>query len=78
MIIGYKLGTPVFGEFIPCFSVDPLKLCQVGWGALLHSYFQVSPEVFDSVQVQALTGPLKDIQSLVLKPFLRCLSCAFY
>jgi hypothetical protein len=35
----YKLGTPVFGEFLP-FSADPLKICQVGWGVLLHSYFR--------------------------------------
>ena len=26
-------GTPVFGEFLPFFPADPLKLCQVGWGA---------------------------------------------
>ena len=39
----------------------------------LHSYFQVTPEMFDWVQVQALAGPLKDIQRLVPKPFLRCL-----
>ena len=71
----YKLGTPVFGEFLPFLSADPLKLCQVGWGALLHSYFQVLPEMFDWVQVRALAGPLKDIQRLVLKPFLRCLGC---
>ena len=57
-----KLGTPVFGEFLPFFSADPLKLCQVGWGASLHSYFQVSPEMFDWVQVRALAEPLKDIQ----------------
>ena len=41
-VLSYKLGTPVFGEFLPFFSADPLKLCQVGWGASLHSYFQVS------------------------------------
>ena len=46
--LSYKLGTPVFEEFLPLFSADPLKLCQVGWGALLHSYFQVSPEMFES------------------------------
>ena len=38
----------------------------VGWGAFF-SYFQVSPEMFDRVQVQALAGPLKDI------PLLHCL-----
>uniref|UniRef100_A0A4W5P069 non-specific serine/threonine protein kinase n=1 Tax=Hucho hucho TaxID=62062 RepID=A0A4W5P069_9TELE len=27
-------------EFCPFFSADPLVLCQVEWGALLHSYFQ--------------------------------------
>ena len=71
----YKLGTPVFGEFLPFFSTDPLKLCQVGWGALLHSYFQVALEIFDWVQVWALAGPLKTIQRLVPKPLLRCLGC---
>ena len=42
---------------------------------MLHSYFQVSPEMFDCVQVQVLAGPLKDIQRLVPKPLLRCLGC---
>ena len=41
----------------------------------LHSYFQVSPEMFDWVQVQALSGPLKDIQRLVPKPPFSCLGC---
>ena len=54
-------------------SADPLKLCQVGWGGLLHSYFQLSPEMFDRVQVWALAGPLKDVHRLGLKPLLRCL-----
>uniref|UniRef100_A0A674ECX5 non-specific serine/threonine protein kinase n=1 Tax=Salmo trutta TaxID=8032 RepID=A0A674ECX5_SALTR len=31
-----------------------LNRCKIGWGALLHSYFQVSPETFDQVQVQGL------------------------
>ena len=49
----YLLGTAVFGEFLPFFSADPLKLCQVGWGASVHSHFQVSPKMFDQVQVRA-------------------------
>ena len=69
------LGTPVFGEF---FFVHHLKLCQVGWGALLHSYFQVSPEMFDRVQVRALAGPLKDIRRLVPKALLHCLGCVLW
>ena len=68
-------GTPEFGDFLP-FSTDPLKLCQVGWGASLYSYFQVSPEMFDQAQVWTLNGPLKDIQRLVPKPLLDRLSCA--
>ena len=70
-----QLGTPVFGEFHPFFSADPLKICQVGWGASMHNYFQVSPEMFDWVQVWALAGPLKDIQRLVPNPLLRCFGC---
>ena len=40
---------------------------------MLHSYIQVSPEIFDQVQGWALAGPLEDIQRLVPKPLLRCL-----
>ena len=41
----------------------------------LHKYFQVSPEMLDRVKVQALAGPLKDIQRLALKPLLHYLGC---
>ena len=61
--------------FLPLFSAVPLKICQVGWGASLHSYFQVSPEMFDRVQVRAVAGPHKDIQKLVAKRLLCCLGC---
>ena len=37
--------------------------------------FQVSPEMFNRVQVRALTGPLNDIKRLVAEPFLCCLGC---
>ena len=57
------------------FFAYPLYLCQVGWGALLHIYFQVYPEMVDWVQLRALSGPLKGIQRLVLNPLLRCLGC---
>ena len=55
--------------------LQPAKLCQVGWGALLQSYFRVSPEMSDWVQVRALAGSLNDIQRLVPKTLLRCLGC---
>ena len=60
---------------LPFLSTNPLKLCQVGWGALLYSYFQISPEMFDRIQVRALARPIKDMQRLVLKPIRRCLGC---
>ena len=41
----------------------------------LHSYFHVSPEMFDRVQVLVLAGQLKDIQKLLPKPPLHCLGC---
>ena len=44
-------------------------------GSDATQYFQVSPEMFDRVQVWALAGPLKDIQRLVPKPLLHCLGC---
>ena len=44
------------GEFLPFFSAEPLKLCQVEWGASLDSYFQFSPEMLDRAQFRALAG----------------------
>lgn len=43
----HKLCISGFGEFLPIFSADHLKLCQVGWRPFVDSYFQVSPEMFD-------------------------------
>ena len=38
--------------YLESFSHSSLQILsnQVGWGASLHSYFQVSPEMFDWVQ----------------------------
>lgn len=33
-----KLGTPIFRQVFPI---------QVGWGALVHIYFHISPEMFN-------------------------------
>jgi hypothetical protein len=40
-------------------------------GSVAAQLFSVSPEMLDWVQVQALAGPLKDIQRLLLQ----CLGC---
>jgi len=70
----YKLGTPIYGQFLPFFFAEPLRLHQVGWGASVHSHFQISPEMFNWVQVWALAGPLKDIHRVVPKPLVSRLS----
>ncbi len=36
------------------------------------AHFQVSPEIFDCIQAQAVAGPLKDIHRVVYKPLLLC------
>ncbi len=36
------------------------------------AHFQVSSEMFDSIQAQAVAGPLKDIHRVVYKPLLLC------
>ena len=61
-------------------GISPILLCRStqalsGWMASLHSYFHVSPEMFDGVQVWALDWPLKGIQRLVQKPLLHRLGC---
>ncbi len=40
-----------------------------GW-MRADTHFQVSPEMFDWVQIQAVDGPLKDIHRAVYKPLL--------
>ncbi|WP_213080760.1 hypothetical protein, partial [Escherichia coli] len=58
---------------IICHSSPHLFTSQAlsGWmGADAH--FQVSPEIFDWVQGQAVAGPLKDIHRVVYKPLLLC------
>jgi len=72
----YKLGTPIFGQFLPFFFAGPLQLYLVGWVPSVYSRFQISPEMFNRVQVWALAGPLKDIHSFViLAVCLGSLSC---
>ena len=45
------------------------KLCQVGWGTMVDSHFQV----FSWVQVRALAVQLKEINRIVSKQLLHCL-----
>ena len=68
----YQIYTSGFGEFLPFFLADLLKLCQVGWGASVNSNLQVFPQILNGIQVWALAGPLKDFHVLVLKPFQCC------
>ncbi len=35
-----------------------------------EAHFQVSPEISDCIQTQAVAGPLKGIHSVVYKPLL--------
>ena len=51
-----------FGQFIPLFLADHLKLCQIGWEASVNCYLQVSLQMFCGVYDWALAGPLKDSQ----------------
>ena len=67
----YKLGTPVFGEFLQSFS-HPLKLCQVEWGASLHSYFQVSQRCSNPWSGWATQGHSETCPEVTI---LRCLDC---
>ena len=59
----YELGTLVSGHFCPFLLAYPCKLRQVGWGASMHSHFQLFPQMFNWIQVWALAGPLKDAQT---------------
>ena len=71
----YQLCTSGFGNFLPFFLVDLLKLCQVGWGASVSSNLQVFPWILNGIEVLALAGLLKDFHALVLKPFQCCFGC---
>ena len=54
----YKLCQPQFGQFIPFFLADRLKLCQIRWKVSVNCHFQVTPQMFYAVKVWALAGPL--------------------
>ena len=71
----YELGTLVSGHFCPFLLAYPCKLRQVGWGASVHSHFQLFPQMFNWIQVWALAGPLKDMHRLSPKPLLCSLGC---
>lgn len=66
VLLGYDVTSfsciPGLVDFLPVFTVDLFMLCKVGWGQSVDVHLQVSPEMFDLVQVQALAGPLQDIQ----------------
>ena len=77
-LLGYD-ATSLVHLYLGSFSHYSLQILSrsVRLNGELHSYFQESPEMFVQVKVRALAGPLKDIQSLVPKPLLRCLGCVF-
>ena len=52
----FKLGTSIFGKFLPFYFAGPLKLHQVGWGVSVPSHFQISPKMFNRVQVWLWLG----------------------
>ena len=74
------LGTPVFGEFLPFFSADPLKLCQVWMGSvtaqvplvvLLEGSPNSTEELWSSVRVT-----IRFLITSLPKALLRLLSVA--
>ncbi len=60
---------------IICHSSPHLFTSQAlsGWMGV-DAHFQVSPEIFDWVQSQAVAGSLKNIHRVVYKPLLLCAS----
>ncbi len=61
----------IFGNYLP-FVSSPLHLAISVRLDGAEAHFQVSPYIFDWVQVQAVAGPLKDIHSIVCMPLLLC------
>ena len=71
----HQLCISGFGDFLPFFIADLLKLCQVGWGISVNCNFQDCPQILNGIQVWALAGAPKDFHILVLKPFRCCVGC---
>ncbi len=66
-----KLCSSAFGNYLLFFS-SPLHLSSSVRLDGADAHFQVSPEIFDWVQAQALAGPIKDIHRVVYKPLFLC------
>ena len=50
----YQLCTSGFGDFLPFFLEDLLKLGEVGWGVSANSNLQFFPPILNGIQVWAL------------------------
>ncbi len=60
--------------FVFQFSLDHLKLCQVGWGPSVD-WTAIYRFLKDVWLVLALAGPLEDVHRVVPKLLLHCLGC---
>lgn len=76
LVLSYTLSTHICGQFLPFCFAEPLVLHQAGWGTSVSSHFQILPTMFNWLQAWALTGSLKDIHTVALRPLL-CLGCVF-
>ena len=70
-----QLCTSGFGDFLPFFVGDLLKLCQVGWGVSVNINLQGFPQILNGIQVWDLAGSLKGFNILALKLFQCCFGC---
>ena len=71
----FQLCTSEFGDFLPFFLVDLLKLCQVGWGASVNSDLQVFPQILNRFKSGLWLGHSRTFPFHFLKPFQCYLGC---
>lgn len=76
VVLSYTLSRHICGQFLPFCFAEPLVLYQAGWGTSVRCHFQILPTMFNWLQAWALTGSLKDIHTVALRPLL-CLGCVF-
>lgn len=58
-----------FGNICLLFFTKMFQICQIVRASLVHSPHQITPQIFDWIQVGALAGPFQTFNLLLVKPF---------
>ncbi len=57
----YQHGTSWLRNICPLFFANILQICQIARASPVHSPLQITPQIFNRIQIWALAGPFQNI-----------------